>query len=396
MTLKAPEGRFAYIAPLYTQAKDVAWVYLKRYAEPITAKVNESELWVELINGSRIRLYGADNPDRLRGLYLDGLVLDEYADMAPSVWGEALRPAISDRMGWATFIGTPKGRNEFWKKYADAEGQPDWLRLMLRASETGILPASELEAAARDMTPEQFAQEFECSFDAAILGAYYGKEIADAERMGRIGAVEPDLSLPVHTAWDLGIGDSTAIWLFQAVAGEVRVLDWYENHGQPLAHYVAELDARGKALGISWGVDYVPHDARVRSLQTGRTRVETLDALGRKPQLVPAHKVEDGINAGRLMLPRMWFNADRCGQGIEALRQYRTEYDEKSRAFKNTPKHDWTSHTADAFRYMAIAVREKMQPVDERPKTEIRGLNQITVKEFIDFETGGFAHEQRV
>jgi phage terminase large subunit len=358
------DGRFAYLAPLFNQAKDVAWAYLKEYAGPIlSSPPNETELRVDLVNGSRIRLYGADNPDRLRGLYLDGIILDEYADMAPSVWGSVLRPALADRQGWAVFIGTPKGRNAFWEIYEYAQKHPDWYSLMLRASDTGLLPEGELKAAAEQMTPEQYAQEFECSFDAAILGAYYGREIAALEAAGQIGTIEPVPGLPVHTAWDLGIGDSTAIWLWQMAGNEVRVIDFYENSGFGLEHYAEVLKAKGHA----YGQDFVPHDARVRELGTGRTRIETLIALGRKPRLVPGHKLMDRINATRITLPRVWFDAAHCADGIEALRQYRAEYDEKVRTFKDAPKHDWSSHAADAFGYMCMAWRELAQPV-EKPK----------------------------
>jgi len=370
---KRPNPRFAYLAPHFVQAKDVAWGYVKQFSLAIPGtQVNESELRVDFAHGGRVRLYGADNYDRMRGIYLDGVVLDEYADMDPRVWPEVIRPALADRQGWATFIGTPKGRNAFYQimhgggGWPGAVSAPDWFSLTLRASETGLVPQAELEDARAMMTPEQFAQEFECSFDAAILGAYYGKEIADAEREGRIGSVPYDPALKVHTAWDLGVGDSTAIWLWQVGPEGLRVIDCYESHGQPLAHYVAELKSRP----YQYGNDYVPHDARVRSLDTGRSRVETLIQLGRTPVLVPDHKLMDGINAVRVSFPRMRFDAGRCKFGIEALRQYRTEFDEKTKVFRNTPKHDWTSHFADAARYMAVAWRELALP-KEKPAFKV-------------------------
>jgi phage terminase large subunit len=358
-TCQLQDGRFAYIAPLYNQAKDVAWTYAKRYSAPIPGvEFNESELRIDYPNGARLRLYGADNPDRLRGGYLDGVVLDEYADMVPSAWGEVIRPMLADRQGWAAFIGTPKGRNAFWEVWERGQAEPNWFAMMLRASESGLLLASELEEARREMTPEQYEQEFECSFTAAILGAYYGREMAEAERSGRIAHVGYDPALPVHTAWDLGMGDSTSIWCFQVGPSELRVIDFIESHGQPLAYYVGELQARG----YKYGDDWVPHDAKVRSLETGRTRVETLVGLGRSVRVVPDHRLDDGINGARVSFPRIWFDADRCRFGLEALRQYRTEYDEKTKAYKNTPKHDWTSHAADAFRYMAMAWKQLTPP----------------------------------
>jgi phage terminase large subunit len=373
--------RAGYIAPFLKQAKDVAWEYLKRYSRPVWGGApNESELYVTLLGGQRVRIYGADNADALRGGYFDDVTLDEYADMAPSVWGSIIRPMLADRQGSATFIGTPKGRNSFHELYERAAGDPEWFRFMLRASETGLLAESELAAARQDMTPEQFDQEFECSFDAAILGAYYGKDIAELERKGRIVEVEP-IDGPVHTAWDLGIGDSTAIWFWQAANNEIRIIDHYESHGQAIPHYVAEIEARGYPKGT----DYVPHDAKVRSLETGRTRIETLISLGRKPMLVPNHKIMDGINAARLTMPRIWIDAARCKDGIEALRQYRADFDEKTRAFKDTPKHDWTSHTADAFRYVCMAWREQAKP-DEKPDVSpVKAITDYKVEEMWKF-----------
>jgi hypothetical protein len=224
---RLPQPHFAYLAPFHVQAKDVAWSYLKHYTAKIPdVTVSESELWVELppriehdgATGARIRLYGADNADRLRGLYFDGVVLDEYAQMHPRVWSEVVRPALADRMGWALFIGTPMGRNGFCELYegardgfALADGarrrDPDWAGFMFKASETGIIPAAELEAAQRIMTPDQYAQEFECSFDAAIPGAYYAQVLNEADQLGRIRPIAHEPALPVHTGWDLGIGD---------------------------------------------------------------------------------------------------------------------------------------------------------------------------------------------
>lgn len=351
-----PNARYAYIAPFYTQAKDVAWQYLKQYTAQIPGTTtNESELHVTFShNGARIRLYGADNYDRMRGIYLDGCILDENGDMDPRAWSEVIRPALSDRKGWATFIGTPKGRNGFHDIHKQAEAGGNWLSLVLKASESGLIDEAELADARSTMTPEQYEQEYECSFDAAILGAYYAGLIADAQADGRICEVEPDPALPIHTGWDLGIGDSTAIWVFQAGPEGMRLLDFIEDHGKPLGHYVAELDARG----YSGGWDYVPHDAKVRSLDTGRSRLETLLGMGRNPFLLPMNAVDDGINGVRQLLPRMWFDADKCRDGLEALRHYRTEFDEKAKVFKPRPLHDWSSHCADAMRYAAQGYRD--------------------------------------
>jgi len=215
----------------------------------------------------------------------------------------------------------------------------------------------------RDMRdrPDQYDHIWEGAFATVFEGAYYVKELIAARDQNRIKAVSVDPLLPVHTAWDLGIGDSTAIWFFQVVGKEIRVVDFYENHGQGLPHYVAMLTVKGYRYGDDW----VPHDAKVRELGTGRTRIETLEGLGRKPRLVPNHTLQDGINAVRETLPFCWFDAQRTDVGLDALRQYRSEYKEDTAVFNDRPLHDWTSHAADAFRYLAMAWRE-MQP--EKPK----------------------------
>jgi hypothetical protein len=353
--------RFAYLAPFLKQSKTVAWDYLREAMAPLRvlgAETNESELRVDYHNGGQVRLYGADNPDALRGIYLDGVVLDEYADMDPRVWAEIIRPALADRKGWAVFIGTPKGRNAFHELWVRSQTDMTWYSLMLKASDTGIVSSDELALAAKDLTSEQYAQEFECSFDAAIRGAYYGREINQAEAEGRIRDVPHEPELPVYTAWDLGWGDSTSIWFFQVAGAEVRVIDHYENHGYGLDHYLTVLKKRG----YGYAVDFVPHDAKVHELIAGRTRVEYLSDLGRDLRVIGRHKVEDGINAGRLLLARCVFDAAKCAYGLDALRQYQTEFDEKTKAFKDSPRHDWTCHAADAWRYLAMGWREMDRP----------------------------------
>ena len=247
------DGRYAYVAPYMSQAKTIAFDYLLKYSRPVMAKSNQAELWVELVNGARIRLFGADNPDALRGLYLDGVVLDEYADMKPSIFGAVIRPLLADRKGWATFIGTPKGHNAFWEVYNNATQDPSWYVEVLRASQTGLLEQSELDDAAKTMTQDQYLQEFECDFESAILGAYFGKEMRALTDEGRIREVEYDPLFPVHTAWDLGYSDDTAIWFFQVVHGEIRCLDYHSSNGQPVAFYAGIIQSREKERGYVYG-----------------------------------------------------------------------------------------------------------------------------------------------
>lgn len=350
--------RYAYIAPYYKQAKAVAWDYLKAFALKIPgAQANESELRVDLPNGARIQLYGADNYDALRGIYLDGVVLDEFGDMDPRAWAEVIRPALSDRQGWATFIGTPKGQNTFYELYQHAKEAEGWSARMLKASESGLVAEDELRDARAVMTEDQYAQEFECSFEAAIPGAYYAKLIAEAEEDGRISNVPFDPAVPVYTAWDLGIGDSTAIWFAQVLGREVRLIDYYEASGVGLDHYVARLK-EGRRARYTYAEHWLPHDADHKELSTGRSRIETLRNLGMEARVLPVARVEDGINAVRLLLPRVWIDKERCAEGIKALKHYRSEWDEKRKVLRPRPLHDWSSHGADAMRYFAQAYRD--------------------------------------
>lgn len=364
---KGREPRFAYVAPTYTQAKDVAWPYLKRYTAAIPGiGVSESELSITLPhNGARIRLYGADNYDRLRGLYLDGAIIDEAGDIDPRAIGEVIRPALSDRKGWATFIGTPKGRNEFHKIHQNAEDKEDWFSAKLRASETGLIDAEELASAQEQMTAEAFAQEYECSFDAAVKGAYYGRDVEEAERDNRITSVPYDKSADVFASWDLGIGDSMAIWVFQLVGKEWHFIRHYENSGFGLDHYVDWI----KGLPFTVHYHLLPHDAEARELQTGKSRKQFLEGRGLKCEIVPRHEVDDGINAVRTTFNRIWFDKTHCARGIDCLRMYRSEFDEKHQVLKTRPLHDWASHSADAFRYGVMGARErtkKSMPVANR------------------------------
>lgn len=359
---KNPEPRYGYVAPLLAQAKDVAWHYLKRFTAPIPGiSVSETELWVDLPNGARIRLYGADNADRLRGLYFDGIVLDEYAQMSPRVWPEIIRPMLADRQGWALFIGTPMGRNHFCALYEQAARDSDWHAQSFPASTTGVLPAAELAAARRAMSDQQFAQEFECSFAAGVPGAYYAALLEQGEQAGRIGRVPWEPRLPVMTAWDLGIGDATAIWFAQEVGREIRIIDYYEASGAGLSHYVKRLGE----LPYVYGDHLLPHDVEVRELGSGTTRLETLRRLGIKVRVLRANAVEDGIEAVRNLIPRCWFDAEKCARGLDALRLYRPEFDAKRHVFSARPLHDWTSHAADAFRYLATGLKAPQRPFAE-------------------------------
>ena len=367
--------RFAYIAPFRVQAKQAAWDYLKAYTKDVPDRVvYESELRVDLPNGARIQLYGADNPDSLRGIYLDGVILDEYAQMPPRLWGEVVRPLLADRQGWSIFIGTPQGHNPFHDLYLDAtlgpmdpvsklrDPDPSWWGSLYKASETGILEESELSQLRRDMTEEEFEQELECSFEAAIRGAYYGKLMAEAEDNNRVLIFPVNPTIPVNTCWDLGMGDDTSIWFYQMIGQEIHWIDYYSSSGESLSHYVEMIRERPgywETQTITWGEHLLPHDASVREMGTGTSRFETLQSLGLYGlRIVQRQKLEDGINACRNRIPMSYFHKVRCIDGIEGLKQYKRSWDEKRQTFVQAPMHDWASHPADSFRTGCLGMQE--------------------------------------
>lgn len=352
--------RFAYIAPTYTQGKAIAWDYLKHYTRELGCKANESELRVDLPNGAQIRIYGADSPDSLRGLYFDGVVLDEFGLMPSRTFSEVVRPALADRQGWAFFIGTPNGKNHFYDICQQAKGEAGWFFAEFRASETGLIKPSELDMARKSMTPDEYDQEWECSFEASVKGAIFANELRAAREGKRVARVPYDRGVLVDTYWDLGVGDSTAIWFVQVSGLEIRLIDYYEHSGVGLDHYVSVI--RGK--NYSYGRHVAPHDIEVKELGTGKTRLETAQKLGINFEVAPKMGLEDGINAARLIFDRCYFDADRCEKGLECLMNYRRDFNTRIDEFKPVPVHDWASHGADAFRYMAVSVRRR----DVRPK----------------------------
>jgi len=348
-----PSPRLAYIAPTYAQCKRIAWDYLLNYTRPLNAIANIAELRVDFM-GRRISLYGADNPDSLRGIYLDGVVIDEIGDINPTIFSEVVRPALADRLGWAMFIGTPKGNNHFkdLRDRADT-GDDQWSLLEFKASETNLLDATELASAKNEMGDDKYQQEFECSFNAAVEGSYYGQIINDLEVKNQITTIPREALSKTYCAWDLGISDSTAIWVAQVVGKEIRLVDFYENHSQGLDTYVTWL----RDNGWSDATQLLPHDVVVRELGTGKSRQEMLEEAGLEITVVKKLPIADGIQAVRRLLPRCWFDKN-VKQGLDALRNYRRNYDEKRNVFFDTPLHDWCSHASDAFRYLAVGLDE--------------------------------------
>jgi hypothetical protein len=359
--------RYAYIAPTYGQAKRVAWDYLVKYTTPLGGTNNISELRVDFW-GRRIQLYGSDNPDSLRGQYFDGVIIDEVGDQNPKIWTDIVRPALTDRKGWCLFIGTPKGHNHFKELRDRAANEDGWGLLEFKASETGVVDDTELKAAKNEMGESKYRQEFECSFDAPIEGSYFGEILNELEEKKHMQEIPREELSRTFTAWDLGMGDSTSIWVAQLVGTEVRLLDYYENHGVGLDHYVKWIKDNDylKAEHI------LPHDVRVRELGTGKSRMEMLEEAGLEVKIAPRMGLDDGIQAVRRLLPRCWFNVPKVQIGLNCLRNYRRDYDEKRKIFYERPLHDWSSHGSDSFRYLALGLDEGhstwSKPINSAPK----------------------------
>lgn len=341
-----------YYAPSYSQAKRVAWSYVKDFLAETGSEFNESELKATMPNGAVLQLGSAENPDSSRGIYSDYAILDEPSQMPSRMWTEVLRPALSDRAGaGALFIGTPNGRHGlFFDTYENAKLDDHWWHGMYKASQTGIVDHDELIAVRRTMSKAEYDQEYECSFSAAIQGAYYGETMNAIEDQGAITTVTHDEQSKVYAAFDLGINDATAIWYFQIDGDEIRCLEYEEITNSGLPDIVRHM----KNKPYHYGKMIFPHDVNVRSLTTGHTRKHTLQGLGVDVVVAPQLPLIDGIDTTRSFLKRCRFDAVKCSQGIEALRQYRSDWDDKHGVLRLRPVHDFSSHGADAMRYLAI------------------------------------------
>ena len=352
---KGPPLRYGYIAPTRGQAKDIAWGYLQDFVRDLpNVKVNQADLVLQLHNGAQIRLYSGDSYDRMRGLYFDGVVIDEPADIPAEAWTEVIRPCLSDYLGWATFIGTPKGKNAFYHRWREALDNPDeWLALMLKASESGIIPSEELASLQR-ADELAFRQEYECDFTAPIPGAIYGRVIDEARNQGRICPMPIAGDCLVNTSWDLGSPRHTAVWYWQIVGREIRVIDYDSGYEGTLTERVAMM----RAKGYSYGTHYLPHDA-TQTERSGSNFAIELRAAGLTSLVcVPrTASVWIGINHVIELMPAIAFRSPACDSGIDALAAYRQQVEGAGALTKADPVHDWASHPADAFRTMAEAHR---------------------------------------
>lgn len=374
--------------PEYEQGRKALWDAVnahtgkRRIDEAFPPEIRESKdeqkMFIKLKCGSTWQIIGSDRYDATVGAGVAGVVFSEWALANPSAWGY-IRPMVEENHGWAAFITTPRGRNHAKAMYDMAKGNPRWFAEISTIHDTQALSAEQLDESLKeymalygeDMGRAQFAQEYECSFNAAILGAFYAREMAAVRGEARIDeGVEALPDRPVHRAWDIGVRDDTSIWWFQVVGLQVFILDCYTASGVGLDHYADVIAKRREEHGWREGIDFVPHDARIKEWGSGRTRVETMRSYDLNPQLVTNATKQDGINAARQTLPFCVFH-QRCEDpGISALEQYRREWDDEKKAFRESEVRDWTTHLADAFRYLALSWKHvPLKAHDARPTT---------------------------
>ena len=372
-------GSYWHCLPEYAQARKAIWAAVnphtgkrridEAFPHELRQSTNEQEMFIRFLNGSTWQAIGSDRYNSLVGAGVAGFVGSEWALANPSAWAY-IRPMLEENDGWAAFITTPRGRNHAKSMLDMAQNNPRWFAQVLSIYDTGALSQEQLDESLKeycalygeDIGQAQFDQEYACSFNAAILGAFYAREMVAVRREGRIADIEAIPGRPVHRAWDIGVKDDTSIWWFQVVGTQVFILDCYSQSGVGVDHYAEVIEQRRKEYGWEDGVDFVPHDARVKEWGTGRTRVETMQGLGLKPQVVSMASKLDGINAARKTLARCVFNPRCEEQGISALEQYRREWDDDKKTFKANEVHDWSSHLADAFRYLSMAWRDVPEP----------------------------------
>ena len=380
-----PNPRYAYIAPLLRQAKDIAWLYLKAAAEPFGPKISESGLYVELSalpNSPRITLYGADNPDSFRGLYLDGAVLDEFGNMVEITFTEILLPALIDRRGWAVFMGTPNGPNHFRNLFYKRRNDPDWLVEFLPVTLTRAIREEDLEEMKKIMDPEQYAQEMLCSFEASVRGAIYAREVEKMEEEKRIGNFQFDPITPVDMIMDLGWADLTVAGFAQQRPDGLLMGHVYADSMKPIKTYTDYAKNFFTTRKLKPGKIWLPHDARAKSLQTGKSMVEQVaKQMKQRPRIVTELDLLDGIAATRRGFQFWYVNEPECKDFLLAAKSYHRKYDEKLQTFSNEPVHDWSSHYMDMFRYANIVcelpsleefLKRRKNPYDPPP---VRSVN---------------------
>jgi len=386
-----PPLRYAYIAPTREQAKDIAWKYLVQFTAQIPGVVvNKADLQIAFHNGATIRLYSGEAYERLRGIYLDGVVMDEAADIDPAAWDNVIRPTLTDYMGWATWVGTPKGRNSFWRQWNRACADPEWFTLMLKASESGIIAEEELRDIRRGTTENAFQQEYECSFNVGRPGAIYVRNLEKARSEKRISN---DIlwfkELPVYTSWDVGAPLNQKVWVWQMVGDRLNYLEALS--GDDDCKTPADWAARLKAKQYAYGSHFLPHDASTENGGLWQGALATAGLTGVVP--VPRQlSVWDGINLANDAFPRIHFAEAGCVDGLDALDAYHSKEERDGVTIKDVPVHDWASHYSDAFSLSHQAISRGM--VIDRSAIARKPTSGNPVKVMAGFR-GGFSRVRR-
>jgi len=366
-------GVYYYVFPTYSQAKKVIWDSItsdgKKFLDFIPKELmlssNSQEMKIKLTNGSLIQLIGSDNVDAIVGTNPVGIVFSEYALQDPRAY-QFLRPILLINDGWSFFISTPRGKNHFYDMYKIAEQNPDkWYSDTLTIEDTKVLSKEDMMQEVEEglVSLDLAFQEYMCSFTMGVEGSYYAKYIDRMRINNQIGTVPWESGFKVHTAWDIGVRDSTAIIFFQTIGGTVRIIDCYEKNKEGLEHYIKFLDSKP----YIYGKHIAPHDMAVKEFGSGMTRIEKARQLGIKFTLAPNISIMDGIESVRSGLSKTYIDQSKCGPLIKALENYRQEFDSKKKVYKMHPLHNEHSHMADASRYMFLALpktRDNMTPKD--------------------------------
>jgi len=360
-------GTYYYFFPTFSQGRKILWdgmdkegfKFMNHIPESIRKRTDNTQMLIEVINGSIFQIIGTDNVDSVVGTNPIGCVFSEYSLQDPVAW-DYIRPILAENGGWAVFVFTPRGENHGYDIYEMARNDTkNWFTQLLTVLDTKAIPEEVLKQEQEEIIQKNgndaiYQQEYMCSFNVANTGAYYLHQLKKAEDENRITSVPVEESLPVNTYWDLGIDDSTTIWFMQTVGKEIHFIDYYETSGEGLQHYIQVLQDKK----YIYDKHYAPHDIQVRELGTGKSRLETAKSLGINFQVVKKMAIDDGIHACRTLFNRCWFDKVKCSRGLKALKSYCKEYDDKNKCFKSHALHNWSSHSSDAFRTFGVSFKD--------------------------------------
>jgi len=357
-------GTYWHIFPTYKQGKKAIWdestrdgrKYLDHIPKELIVSKNDQEMKIKLVNGSVYQIIGGDDPDSLRGAGVKGVIISEYAEQRPSVL-DTIEPMLLATQGFVLINFTPKGKNHAYRLFEMAKTNPKWYASLLSANDTmgQVFNPEDLEELKQRHISQGknlalFDQEYYCSFEAPIDGAYYGEVLQKAKDEGRLTRIAYDATKPVQTWWDIGYSDTTTIWFTQVIGNTINVFDYYQNKKKGMPHYAKEILNKPYIYSSHNG----PHDLANGVFATGQSTWETAKEYGIIFDVVPKLSVKAGIDAVRAIFNRCHFDAEACKDGLAALEAYASEYNEKKEDMNPKPIHNWASHAADAFRYFAV------------------------------------------